>query len=362
MDPNSRVEQDRGPRPPIDGLLNVRIEDERMLVTRITLAALAALALSAGAYAQSPLDESPLPAVYLAWYGESGVEWTVAITETVDGFERLDEWRGIHIAHGDHIWHLDELAYWRDTLNCRCAFDQDDWDGDRAPEECQFRTLDQQPVVRSLSDDTILPLVPQVPDSREYEYGGAFEVLGSVGPRIFIRHGTWEYYCGAAHGDSDAAFSVYDIRSQSQVSMAELLEDEALAAAVQDTREAAWQAFADESFLDDDRAALEPTLIFPTFGGEQVGWTVQWTGGACYACGDHLWSAYSTSQRVPVAAAGVLGSPDRVPPAVRALAESMSSNEIRGWSRIEPESVMHPLLRDAESTRRVHTNDELNEP
>ena len=142
-----------------------------------------------------------------------------------------------------------------------------------------------------------VPVLGVPADSSAAEWNQGAELLGSVGPLVFVRTWVWSFACGA-HGGKTDSLVVLDLATRRG---AVLLDNSARA-----TLERAYRAEAARVFKADtsgaqpfslDSSAL--TMLIPRLAGARLALTYQFTADACYACSDNLWSSYSRSVRLP---------------------------------------------------------------
>jgi hypothetical protein len=157
------------------------------------------------------------------------------------------------------------------------------------------------------------------------------ELLGSLGPRLFLRRSAYGYHCGA-HGRVDAEFLVYGMRAQRSLRPAPAPELNRAA-----RRRIAGALRARARGLGFGRG-VERTLYRPRFGPKGVEGVHQWTGPSCYACSDGRWDSYTVSTQLagdPVPAAWKPHTPG-IAEAVRWLTARRNGVVIRGASRPDP--------------------------
>jgi hypothetical protein len=153
-------------------------------------------------------------------------------------------------------------------------------------------------------------IVPQDPDGvNDIQHG--VQVLGSVGPYLFLQEGMYMYACGA-HGGSNAKFIAWDAERGKAVEMlAEMPDIEAL-------KERAEKSL-DEGDEDPDAHRednpTELVQLVPKFDKlGRLSIDAQFSRWACYACSDGLWSSYTRSALVTSGKAPERLSPYTTPP------------------------------------------------
>lgn len=164
------------------------------------------------------------------------------------------------------------------------------------------------------------------------EIGHAVEVLGSVGPYLFLHESTYTYACGA-HGFTEASFTVWDAERRERVDLISAVPG------VSALKNAAEKILNEQ---DDDAAAAaldgespELVQIMPSYGRQ--GWlrlSAQLARAACYACSDGTWTSYSRSATVPTAWVPARLAPWAAPPSgVRVFLSHHPRVKMGGWSR-----------------------------
>lgn len=169
------------------------------------------------------------------------------------------------------------------------------------------------------------------------------ELLGSAGPLVFIKTWTWTYSCGA-HGNTLADFVVLDLAQRAPASV---LSDSARFDIVARHRETAFTLFkADTTVAAEMPDSLWLTMIVPRLGNApRASFQYQFTGDACYACGDGRWSSYTRSVLLPAGDTlpPVLAAAAEIPAEVRTAFRTLAPDSGAGWSEI----VMPVARRDA---------------
>jgi hypothetical protein len=142
-----------------------------------------------------------------------------------------------------------------------------------------------------------VPVLGVPPDSSAAEWNQRAELLGSVGPLVFVRTSVWSFACGA-HGGNTDSLVVLDLAARRG---AALLDDSARAALERAYRAEAAVAYkadtSGEQPFSLDSSAL--TMLIPRLTGARLTLTYQFTADACYACSDQRWSSYTRSVRLP---------------------------------------------------------------
>ena len=156
---------------------------------------------------------------------------------------------------------------------------------------------------------------------------GSVDLVGSLGPLLFIEQGESTYNCGAAHGGHSASFLVWDAERAEAVDVLKDLPDE------QEIFARAVEAFAaaEEPEKVDDQS-FEITELRPVFHDGELSFEAQVTIDACYACSDGNWSSYTKSVRVPAEIPEVAVPYAHVPPEVARFAKEHPELTIGGFS------------------------------
>lgn len=158
------------------------------------------------------------------------------------------------------------------------------------------------------------------------------ELLGSVGPYLFVHETVYVFACGA-HGNTSASFKLWDAEAGKEIDlMHHMPNEEALA------RRA--EPLLDEGDMDPEEARQHEDLpdlvqIFPVYG-ERGGLRVdaQFARADCYACSDGLWSGYTRSVVVPSEWMPERFAAWSTPPvAVVKFLQSRPGFTLGGWSR-----------------------------
>ncbi|WP_437991037.1 hypothetical protein [Sorangium sp. So ce145] len=158
------------------------------------------------------------------------------------------------------------------------------------------------------------------------------EVIGSVGPYLFIEERTYSYACGA-HGFVGVEFTVWDadkgaiVNLLAEVSGVPALQGEAEALLDEDE--------ADPEAARQEENAPELVQIAPAYdarGALRV--TAKLARSACYACGDGAWSSYTRSAVVPAKKAPArLAAWVPPPPGMQSFLAAHPDLNVGGWSR-----------------------------
>lgn len=157
-------------------------------------------------------------------------------------------------------------------------------------------------------------------------------LLGSIGPYLFIREGSYAFACGA-HGNEVAAAMIWDAESGKTIDLwPQLPNKEQLVA---EAKRKIDEAEDEERTLDDDSAKPEPAQFIPMYGDRgALRLDAQFARWACYVCSDHEWSSYTRSAIVPTN-----WMPEKMrtwvtpPVAVKELLESHKDWRLGGWTR-----------------------------
>ncbi|MRG98084.1 hypothetical protein [Polyangium spumosum] len=164
------------------------------------------------------------------------------------------------------------------------------------------------------------------------ELSHGVELLGSVGPYLFVHESVYIFACGA-HGNSVSSFTLWDAEAGKPLDLLlELPNKEALA------RRA--EPMLDEGDQDPEEARKQEDLpelvqIMPVYGlrgGLRV--DAQFMRGDCYACSDGLWSSYTRSAVLPSDGMPERFAPWSTPPvALVKFLQSRAGFVLGGWSR-----------------------------
>ncbi|MDI1447075.1 hypothetical protein [Polyangium sp. 6x1] len=158
------------------------------------------------------------------------------------------------------------------------------------------------------------------------------ELLGSVGPYLFVREDVFIFACGA-HGNTAASFKLWDAEAGKEIDlMHHLPNKDALARSA--------ESLLDEGDRDPEEARQQedvPELvqILPVHG-ERGGLRIdaQFARADCYVCSDGLWSGYTRSAIVPSEWMPERFAPWSTPPvAVVKFLQSHPGFALGGWSR-----------------------------
>jgi len=156
------------------------------------------------------------------------------------------------------------------------------------------------------------------------------ELLGSVGPYLFVHESTFIDACGL-HGHTTASFLVWDAEAGKQVDLLTKLPR---------TKELALHAAKklDEEEPEPEANAPDPVQVLPVYsarGGLRL--DAQFARAACYACSDGLWTSYSRSAIVPSEWVPEVLAPWAMPPvSVVKFLQEHPRFVIRGWSSRQP--------------------------
>ncbi len=272
---------------------------------------------------------------YLVWLVEPGGATTTHwVRGSGDSFEDLANQPRVVVAGGEGMW----AWHARPLVNRVCACDApEDFveDTSGCPEEQVGHAVEIVDLAGGARQEIVSGPSDGISGSRDQAPG----LVGTVGPYLFVREDIHEYWCGAAHGGSSASFFVFDTRTGQA---ADLLTSAELAAANQRERARAWAAMRAND--EDDMAPESPeelalTMLLPSYECGRLRLVMQFTGDACYACSDGLWSSYSQSGRAPsMTLPAILQPYAEMPPAVvqfigkRTLDPDAPMNA--GWSEV----------------------------
>jgi hypothetical protein len=259
--------------------------------------------------------------VVLVWgtpEGGSQTTWHVAEDGTV-----VREERGIVVATQRGEWRWVTVDETLETTGC------EGWDG-AAGEPGDGRGTRAELVLGGGSARQGVIAPPAEDGVQEIDH--SVQVLGSVGPYLFLRESSYVYSCGA-HGFTSAAFTVWDVDRGEAVDLLGAVpgarELQGAAAKILDQDQ-------DDAFAAaQDEESAELVQIAPSYSPR--GWlrlSAQFARAACYACSDGEWASYSRSATVPMA-----GMPARLapwaapPPGVQAFLSRRPEIKMGGWSR-----------------------------
>lgn len=181
----------------------------------------------------------------------------------------------------------------------------------------------------------------KVVDSPERD-GGAIDdlqhnvnLLGSIGPYLFIHESSYMYACGA-HGMTTAGAFVWDIEAGKAIDLlGEVPAKEKLGEQAKHLLEEGEQDPTGQPQEDSEKP--EATQIAPMYGDKgALHLEVQFTRSACYMCGDGQWSSYTRSASVPAGWMPTRMRPWELPPVVvKEFLETHRDWQLGGWSKRE---------------------------
>lgn len=157
-------------------------------------------------------------------------------------------------------------------------------------------------------------------------------LVGSIGPYLFIHETSYVYACGAHGNEMDAAM-VWDSESGKPIDLwAQLPNKDKLAEEAKRKLDSAEDA---EPAADEDSAKPEPAQFIPVYGDRgALRLDAQFARWACYACGDHEWSSYTRS-----AVVSTNWMPEKMrnwvtpPVVVKEFLEAHQDWRLGGWTR-----------------------------
>ncbi|OGW18281.1 MAG: hypothetical protein A2072_03895 [Nitrospirae bacterium GWC1_57_7] len=190
------------------------------------------------------------------------------------------------------------------------------------------------------------------------EYGDRsteFEVLGMVGPWLFVVPKTYYYGCGAAHGGMGHEMIIVNVETGEKIlaapvqkkradeqqrkgggSMQTLFTQTEHDAVMTALGAKAVKAINDE--MIESATELDLTKVRPIVHNDALGIEVLLTGGTCYACSDGLWDSYTRSAAFVSPVFPERLAPHRaIPPAVLKWWKSTGEKGYPSWSAV-PES------------------------
>jgi hypothetical protein len=158
------------------------------------------------------------------------------------------------------------------------------------------------------------------------------ELLGSIGPYLFIHESSYMYACGA-HGGEMASAMVWDAESGKTVDLWPELPGKDKLADIAKRKIA--EAEGEDVEQGEDSAKPEPAQFWPVYGDRgALRLDAQFAQWACYVCSDHQWSSYTRSATVPTD-----WMPERMrtwvtpPVVVKEFLEAHRDWKLGGWSK-----------------------------
>jgi len=158
------------------------------------------------------------------------------------------------------------------------------------------------------------------------------ELLGTMGPFLFIHEQTYVYACGA-HGGTMASAFAWDAEQGKTIDLMRALpSNEKLAREAKRKLDEVDDA---SDGADEDTEKPEPTQLVPVYGERgALRLDVQFTRSACYVCSDGLWSSYTRSALVPSEWIPEALKTWVIPPVVvKEFLEAHRTWRLGGWSR-----------------------------
>jgi hypothetical protein len=158
------------------------------------------------------------------------------------------------------------------------------------------------------------------------------DLVGTIGPYLFIQESSYTYACGA-HGNTTVAATVWDAEQGKIVNLlAELPAKEKLATQAQRKLD---EEDVDTGGIKEEEGKPEPAQLLPVYGERgALRIDAQFARWACYACSDGMWSSYTRSAVVPTE-----WVPERLkawvmpPVVVKEFLETHRDWHLGGWSR-----------------------------
>jgi len=237
----------------------------------------------------------------------------------------LDSVSGALIATEDGVWEWREERREVPTQACD-ASEKEGRSSSRQPPARGHATVSKLVLLGSKVEQRIVEPGQEEGGVRKFDH--RVELVGSVGPFLFVKESTYVDGCGA-HGITEASSTVWDAAQRAAIDWA------AEIGSVEAPREAAMTAFLD---ADDDPFPpgddLELTELVPRFGLDaRLRLGLQMTAATCYACSRGGWGSYTKSvvvdaPRVPARFAPYVAAPG----AVRAFADVHPDLRLGGWS------------------------------
>ncbi len=290
-----------------------------------------AMALGGAARAQDGTTEAAVAPelatapTWLAWrQGPDGPQTAWLTEDPARGYRIVASAPGRFVAHAGVIWEIGGRAQPAEVYDTSCVMDDEDADFDAPPARCALPGVVVTTQARELGGDGLLTL-PSVSGGSGTlcELSQSDDVVGSVGPWVFVRSCSYEYSCFAAHGAVTCEAHVLNLAAE-RVDGIEAMRD---AGDVDGAlREQAWAGASDEvQWMADDASSLSLVGVWPAWredGRLQV--RLQYAGASCYACSDGAWSSYTESVDVGT---------DEVPELLRAYRHLPAP--VRAWLEAE---------------------------
>jgi hypothetical protein len=262
---------------------------------------------------------------FYVWSGE--VDGHI-VTHELDTFGRqVAEHEGVVIATRSGTWKWEQEVESVPTTPCEYQDDEGHvFAGDVVEPGTATRGL-----LRHREADTVQVAVenPGVDLLGYADVQHSTEIMGSVGPYVFIKEWTYAFGCGA-HGNTHASTHIWNVATGAPAPTPTDLGNLATPRAL---------AIADLTDEDDEHFApteenLELTCLAPRFekdGALVVG--LQFTAPTCYACSRGDWDSYTKSTVVDAPAMPEMLAPFASAPApVRAFLRARPDVAMRGWS------------------------------
>lgn len=240
-------------------------------------------------------DEEAAP-IWLAWrQGADGAQ-TAWLTHDPDrGYRVVATAPGRFVAHAGTIWEIGTRAVPVAGWDAWCVMADEDVAFDDPPPHCALSTVVVTTEAREVGGDGRVTL-PAASDGGTAlcELSQTDDIVGSLGPWVFVRSCAYEYSCFAAHGAVTCEAQVLNLAAE-RVDGIEAMRD---AGDVDGAlREQAWAGASDEvQWMADDAMSLSLVGVWPAWredGRLQV--RLQYAGASCYACSDGAWSSYTES-------------------------------------------------------------------
>lgn len=289
-------------------------------------AAFVVILVSAPAMAQEAVPseegEPAAPETWLVWADGPEGPRTAWLVDDPSGVRVIATAPGRYIAHDDAIWELTAVARRVSSYDGACVLEHEDADVDAPPAVCAVERVMTSLQAREVDGDGVVvaPTSRALPDPL-CDVSRTDEVMGSLGPFVFVRSCTYEYACYAAHGGVACEAHVLNLAAESAQGM-DVVRD---AGDVDGTlRDEAWtRASNDTQGMADSAADLVLAGVWPGWRDDgRLRVRLQYAGASCYACSDGEWSSYTESVNVSTDEVPELLRPYRhVPAPVRAWLE-----------------------------------------
>ena len=261
---------------------------------------------------------------FLFWgTDEAGLIYSIWVSEGAGGLERIEA-SGVVVASDGALWHwVEEEQPLSIALDCETL-----------EETATGTTTGVNVFLDRVGGGARLDLLASnAMAAREAaDWEESVELLGSVGPYLFVRRSVYSYHCGA-HGGIEHEFFAIDVRTSNPVELVAETDREALSPMLDRARATLATETDGDSLMFGDE--LTHTMYWPAFEERGLHMMHQWTGEACYACSDGDWSSYTVSTQIEDAQIPAELAPHAagIDDALRWLRAELPELTIRGVSR-----------------------------